>query len=701
MLYPLLVVVMSARCLGDVSILPWGPDALRVRVAPGPLVMDLPTALLPDPAGSSPGPPRIMAGGLGPVINGNIRAETDPASGLRRFVQVADGRVLLTETALSFGAAPVDTQGSPAPPMNVTFGGGPAALFGLGQQRQACYPAGGRQAGPGGRLCAPGEVASFVLAAGEGGAANTLPFVLGADQPSSRGGAQGAVWAFWMNVPAMGTFHADARRAGAVQFGWQLACAQQLDYVVMATPAAEPAASRAFALLSAFSGMVGRSPGLPGHLLGYWHSKNRYASQADLVAAASGFAQRGVPVDVIVIDWMHWRIQGDWCFDPAHWPDPTAMVQQVAQWNMSVMVTVWPFSQNGSRSFDTLLSHGWATRHASDPARPVYQPDGLHGVLVDPTIQAARAYVWSLVKSGYYDHGIKVFWLDASEPEYYEMPAWGKVDGKDAAWQAGNFQSVGQLFTDYWVRVFADGMRGEGEASSPMLARSLYAGAGRHGAGLWSGDIWCTWDVLRTQVDTGLSAQMSGVALWTTDIGGFGAPPNGTCEPGQPAYDELVVRWFQYGATCPIFRQHGSRPTEIWNYGPQAEAAIGAIIKWRHSVKPYLARQMAALNSTGRPLNRPLWWDFPGDPLAWPAGGMEAAYMFGDNYLAAPVVTAGALTRDVYLPCPGGVEGCSWKHVFSGKVYAGGVTHTVPAPLNSLPLFERLSSFAPQGDHWS
>ena len=99
--------------------------------------------------------------------------------------------------------------------------------------------------------------------------------------------------------------------------------------------------------------------------------------------------------------------------------------------------------------------------------------------------------------------------------------------------------------------------------------------------------------------------------------------------------------------TCPIFRQHGSRPTEVWHYGPAARRPITAIIRWRHSIKPYLAQEMRKLNATGQPLNRPLWWDFPADPNAWT---IDDEYMFGDEYLAAPVLEAGARSRTVYLP---------------------------------------------------
>ena len=104
------------------------------------------------------------------------------------------------------------------------------------------------------------------------------------------------------------------------------------------------------------------------------------------------------------------------------------------------------------------------------------------------------------------------------------------------------------------------------------------------------------------------------------------------------------------------------------------------------SIKGYLAQEMAKMSASGRPINRPLSWDFPGDEQSW---GVDDEYMFGDAFLAAPVLVAGAVSRQVYLPPldPGG----QWRHVFTGVLYAGGATYSVSAPLDSLPLFQRLS----------
>jgi alpha-D-xyloside xylohydrolase len=669
---------------------PWGRDALRVRVGKSNSTLrELPSALLARDD--------VAWGAASPVASGNLRLEVR-ADGAHAWRRVSDGRLLLVLSELRF-AAPLALHALPQ--LVVTFDVGAATVFGLGQQRQACYETGGAQTAPLGRLFVPGAAYTWSLARGEGGAANTLPWLVGASE------GDGAEWGLWLNVPAMGKVTFDARSGeGNRSISFELAAAAQLDYVV-ATTAAPPARPERsfFDLAQRFVSWVGVVPEPPEWTLGYWHSKNRYASQAELLEAARGFRARDIPVDLYVIDWLHWKVQGDWRFDAALWPDPSAMVRELAGAGAQVMVSVWPWVHNGSVAFERMLAEGWLVRPMAGSQTPpsgqcpvtercpptvVTMPDALHGALVDVTNPSALAYVWAMVREGYVRHGIRSFWLDSSEPEYYNFPHWGQEHWQNATFsdarfaEGGSFAEMGQLFSLLWTEAFAQGLRALG-APPVLLARAGYAGSWRNGAALWSGDIQCSFEVLQAQVRTGLSAQASGFGLWTTDIGGFtdAFPATPKCDPADAAYRELLVRWFQYGATCPIFRQHGSRATEPWLLGAEAEAIVTNIIRWRASIKPYLRLEMRKLSRTGRPINRPLWWDFPHDRRAW---AVDDQYMFGDDYIAAPVLLAGARERLVYLP-----HG-RWQHAFSGRLYDGGATVAVPAPLDSFPLFRRISS---------
>ena len=502
----------------------------------------------------------------------------------------------------------------------------------------------------------------------------------------------------------MGSAAFDARYDVNRSFTWNLAAASQLDFIVTTTSGAGVPQASFFDVLQNFVSWTGFVPPRPDFTLGYWHSKCRYASQADLLAAAHGFANRSIPVDIIVIDWLHWRVQGDWHFNSDSWPDPTAMVQELASLGMRTMVTVWPWSHNGSSTYDAMLQQGLFVRAINGTATPtggtcpsnelcppgvVTIPDGLHGSLVDVTNPAARDFVWAQLLDGYVKHGIQLFWLDSTEPENFNFPQWGEVHWQNATFANssfavnGSFAEMGQLFTLYWTQMFADGVRALG-APPVLLPRASYAGVQRHGATLWSGDIHCNWHELQTQVRTGLSAQTSGFGLWTSDIGGYTDDGVSKCDPSNATYRELWVRWFQFGATAPVFRQHGARPTEIWLYGAQAEAIVSYLIRWRDSMRPYIARELAKLSATGRPFNRQLWWDFPDDEASWT---IDDEFMMGDDYLVAPVLEAGVTARQVYLP-PLPARG-RWRHVFSGALYEGGASYAVPAPLTSFPLFAK------------
>ena len=150
-------------------------------------------------------------------------------------------------------------------------------------------------------------------------------------------------------------------------------------------------------------------------------------------------------------------------------------------------------------------------------------------------------------------------------------------------------------------------MAAAGQEQTVLLCRSAWAGSQRYGAAVWSGDIPATWESLRLQVRAGLSIAISGIPWWTTDIGGFHGG-----DPRDPAYQELMVRWFQYGVFCPLFRLHGDRqprvptgyamtggPNEAWSYGDAAYQRIAAALRLRERLRPYIHEQMRVASREG------------------------------------------------------------------------------------------------------
>ena len=240
-------------------------------------------------------------------------------------------------------------------------------------------------------------------------------------------------------------------------------------------------------------------------------------------------------------------------------------------------------------------------------------------------------------------------------------------------------------------------MRAEGEENPVSLVRCAWAGSQRYGALVWSGDIASTWESFRRQICAGMNMGMAGIPWWTTDIGGFHSG-----DIRDPAFHELLLRWFQWGTFCPVMRLHGARlpktdhvnkagqpildegaPNEIWSYGPEMEALLTKFIRIRELIRPYVRALMRTAHETGAPLLRPLFYEFPEDAQAWTC---KDEFLFGPDLLVAPVLEPGEGGRRVYLP-----EG-SWTHLFTGETFEGGCCRTVPRAAHGNP---RLSAGRP------
>ena len=220
-----------------------------------------------------------------------------------------------------------------------------------------------------------------------------------------------------------------------------------------------------------------------------------------------------------------------------------------------------------------------------------------------------------------------------------------------------------------------------------ILTRSAYAGEQRNSTIAWSGDISANWETFRRQIPAGLSFGMSGFPDRTTDIGGFFRPGN---QYTSPEYHELLIRWFQFGAFCPIFRIHGFRSeTEMWNYGPEVEKILQQYDELRYRLLPYIYSAAWGVTNRGEAFMKALPYVYPQDPSLRQVGDQ---FLFGDSLLINPVTEPHATTRRVVLPAAD-----DWIDFWTGRTYRGGQTITAEAPLDKMPILVKQGSIVPMG----
>jgi alpha-D-xyloside xylohydrolase len=455
---------------------------------------------------------------------------------------------------------------------------------------------------------------------------------------------------------------------------WSSYAAKAIDYYVVADPSMN-------GLLADLRNLTGHAPMPPIWALGYWQSKERYATQKEWIDIAEGYRSRKLPIDNIVQDWFYWDPHpwGSHLFDRKRYPDPAAGISELHdRYHLHFMISVWgKFApgtpDNPDSNYDQLLHQG--SLYPPDVSSPERYYDAFSA--------KARATYWDQIRREIFNKGVDAWWLDASEPE-------ANLTALDSTMTG---MGPGAFVVSGWPLMHTAGVYQGQRAANPkkrvfILTRSAYAGQQRNGAATWSGDITANWETLANQVPAGLNIGVSGIPYWTTDIGAFFVPYPGGCD--NPEYRELYTRWFEFGAFCPIFRSHGtSTPREMWRFGPKIQTILAKYDKIRYRLAPYLYSQAWQATSHGATLMRPLAAEFQHDDSACEVADQ---FMFGPNLMICPVTKPAVTHRRVYLPA-----GTLWTDFWSGKSSPGGQWVDAEAPLQQEPIYVRAGSIVPMG----
>jgi len=479
--------------------------------------------------------------------------------------------------------------------------------------------------------------------------------------------------------------------------------------------------------------LTGQAPMMPMWTFGYWQSKERYKSQNELVGVVKNYRDLGVPLDGIIQDWQYWGNNYLWNameFLNTEFPNPKKMVDDIHNMNAHVIISIWSSFGPQTKQFREMQPKGMLLNFGTWPQSGLETwppnreyPSGVQPY--DPYNPEARNIYWKYLQKGLFSVGIDGWWMDSSEPDHLDF----KPTDFDIKTYLGSFRKVRNAFPLMTVGGVAEHQRA---ASSDkrvfILTRSAFAGQQRYGANTWSGDVNSSWQSLRNQIPAGLNFCMSAIPYWNTDIGGFFASAynRGWSEGAKnPSFQELYVRWLQFGAFTPMMRSHGTDiPREIYNFGKKGEPIFDAIdktIHLRYSLLPYIYSTAWTVTNSQSTLMRALVMDFSDKKVR----DMNNEYLFGKSILVAPIVNAQytpetvlranaetgwdkkdassdakkqtvnfteTKTAKVYLPA-----GTLWYDFWTNEPIKGGQEIVKATKIDEIPLYIKAGSILPIG----
>ena len=482
--------------------------------------------------------------------------------------------------------------------------------------------------------------------------------------------------------------------------------------------------------------LTGDVPMFPLWTYGYWQSKERYKTAAETEGIVDQYRALQVPLDGIIQDWQYWGSNYLWNamdFLSEDFATGPQLIKNVHAKHAHFMISIWASFGPQTQQFRELNEKGllmpfetWPQSGISHIWPPVMKyPSGVK--VYDAFSPEARAIYWKYLKT-LYDYGCDAWWMDSTDPDFFnprESDYAHKVYG-------GTWRSQRNAFPLETVRGIYQSQRKDDRGKRIfIMTRSSFAGQQHYGSNMWSGDVASSWDMLRKQVPAGLSFTLTGNPNFNTDIGGFFCGSYNTqgpaSAPKNPQFQELYIRWMQYGLFCPVFRSHGAdAPREIWQFGKKGEPVYDAIeqtIRLRYRLIPYLYSTAWQVTSNNESYLRPLFSDFATDRNVW---DMTDEFMVGNSILAAPVLDpqytqekviredamtgwdrkevrgkmddgssidwSATKTVTKYLP-----KGALWYDFWTGKQYRGGQRLELSTSLNRVPMFVRAGSILPLG----
>ena len=482
--------------------------------------------------------------------------------------------------------------------------------------------------------------------------------------------------------------------------------------------------------------LTGEVPMMPLWSYGFMQSKERYKSQEETVGVVKKYRELGIPLDCIIQDWQYWGHNYLWNamdFRNPSFDNPKAMIDSIHGMNARMMISIWSSFGPATKPYRTLDKEGllfnmetWPQSGIEGWPPNMEYPSGVR--VYDCYNPKARDIYWDYLNKGIFQLGMDGWWMDSTEPDHFN---WQESDFNRQTY-LGSYRSVRNAYPLMTVGGVYDHQRAEtSDKRVIILTRSGFLGQQRYASNVWSGDVQSSWDMFRKQITAGLNFSLTGMPHWNSDLGGFFAGSyntNGnTSATRNPMYQELYVRWLQFGVFCPMMRSHGAdTPREFFWYGKAGEPVYDALVdavKLRYSLLPYIYSTAWEVSHRQSTFMRALYMDFLNDKNTWKIGN---EYMFGKAFLVAPVLHSQytpeqkqnilkenegwnkttnnqvnlslnvdftqSKEMEVYLP-----SGNKWYNYWTNEDFDGGQKLKIKTSLDRIPLFVRAGSIIPIG----
>lgn len=428
-------------------------------------------------------------------------------------------------------------------------------------------------------------------------------------------------------------------------------------------------------LITSYTTLTGKQPLPPRWAFGNFSSRFGYHSQEEVEKTIQKFQDEKIPVDAIILDlyWFGKDIKGtmgnlDW--DKDNFPNPEKMISNLNAKGVKTILITEPFVLTTSSKWNEAVAEKiLATDKKGDP----FTYDFYFGNtgIIDIFKPEGKNWFWNIYKK-LINQGVAGLWGDLGEPEVFPSKA---------LTARGTADEVHNIYGHNWAKLVADGYKNDFPNVRPfILMRSGYSGSQRYGMIPWSGDVNRTWGGFSGQTEIALQMGMQGMAYMHSDLGGFA---------GANLDDELYVRWLQYGVFNPIFRPHAQEEvaSEPIFRSEKAKKLVKQAIELRYKLLPYNYNIAFENSQTGKPLMRPLFFEEPQNEMLL---SKSDEYLWGNDFLIAPITEKGQTKKQVYFP-----KSSNWFDFYSDKKYEAGSTNTIDLFENNIPTFIRGGSFIP------